>query len=519
MLVNLKIGARLSLAFGALLLLMLVVSLGAIERIGAVNAEAVDLATNWLPGTRSLGAFAAALQAERRAEALLDSAASPEVVAREAQSLARARSEADAAWKRYESTEDGTEETALAQSVTQALRGYRDQAARAVTLAREGDHAGAWALYDRDGRQAFEALAAATRTDMDFQSRGADAAYASSQSRYRETRLVVLGLLIVAVAFGVGLAWSITRSITRPIREAVHLAETVAAGDLRLRVNAERRDEAGQLLRALQDMTISLGRIVAGVRGASESIATGSAQIATGNEDLSQRTEEQASNLQQTAASMEQLTAAVKHNSEAARQARALSGSASQAASRGGEVVASVVATMEEIRASSHRIADIIGVIDGIAFQTNLLALNAAVEAARAGEQGRGFAVVAAEVRTLAQRSAGAAREIKDLIGRSVEQVQAGGALVSRAGEAIGDIVQQVRRVDDLVAEISEASSEQSEGIAQIGNAVAQLDQVTQQNAALVEESAAAAASLKHQAADLAHAVSVFETEPAAALA
>jgi methyl-accepting chemotaxis protein len=302
----------------------------------------------------------------------------------------------------------------------------------------------------------------------------------------------------------------VTRSITLPIARAVQLAETVASGDLSSQVVVDRHDETGQLLGALRHMNDKLVDIVRRVRDASDSIATGSAQIATGNTDLSQRTEEQASNLQQTAASMEQLTATVKQNSDTARQATQLAASATGVAAQGGQVVGQVVATMEGIAMSSRRIADIIGVIDGIAFQTNILALNAAVEAARAGEQGRGFAVVAGEVRSLAQRSAQAAKEIKNLISDSVERVEAGTRLVGDAGSTMGEIVDQVRRVSELIGAISSASLEQSTGIGQIGDAVNQLDQVTQQNAALVEESAAAAESLKHQAAALAATVAVF---------
>ena len=322
---------------------------------------------------------------------------------------------------------------------------------------------------------------------------------------------IMIGIALVAGALGALLAWLITRSITLPIRTAVEVAEAVAAGDLSYRIDVESTDETGQLLGALKRMNDSLIDIVGDVRNASDSIATGSAQIATGNLDLSQRTEEQASNLEQTAASMEQLTATVKNNSDTARQASTLALSASAVARQGGDVVGQVVDTMKAITASSEKIADIIGVIDGIAFQTNILALNAAVEAARAGEQGRGFAVVATEVRNLAQRSAQAAKEIKGLIGSSVEQVQAGSSLVGSAGQTMEQIVTQVKRVTDLIAEISAASIEQSGGIGQIGEAVNQLDHVTQQNAALVEESAAAAESLKHQAAQLAQTVAVFK--------
>ncbi len=319
---------------------------------------------------------------------------------------------------------------------------------------------------------------------------------------------IVVSIAVVAAAW---FAWVLVRSVTRAINEAVKVAETVADGDLRSHIVVRRRDETGRLLAALQRMNANLVGIVGDVRGVSESIATGSSQIANGNADLSQRTEEQASNLQQTAASMEQLTATVKHNADTAQVATQLASTASESAERGGAVMGQVVTTMDEITASSKRVVDIIGVIDGIAFQTNILALNAAVEAARAGEQGRGFAVVASEVRSLAQRSGAAAREIKALIGDSVAKVENGTRLVADAGQTMEDIVDQVKRVNDMIGEISSASREQSTGIGQIGDAVTQLDQVTQQNAALVEESAAAAESLNQQAAQLSRVVATFK--------
>ena len=331
--------------------------------------------------------------------------------------------------------------------------------------------------------------------------------------------IAVVVAAAIALVVGAAMALLITRSVVTPIRQAVNAAETVAAGDLRLRLDTARRDEAGQLLGALQRMNDSLVGIVGAVRGNAESVATASGQIAQGNADLSQRTEQQASNLQETAASMEELSATVQHNTDTARQAAQLADSAARVAESGGQVMGQVVGTMEQITASSKKIADIIGTIDGIAFQTNILALNAAVEAARAGEQGRGFAVVAGEVRALAQRSAEAAREIKTLIGASVERVEAGNTLVGEAGRTMDEVVGQVRRVADLINEISAASGEQSKGIGQIGEAVSQLDQVTQQNAALVEESAAAAESLRVQAGQLAETVAAFKLEGAAAAA
>ncbi len=328
---------------------------------------------------------------------------------------------------------------------------------------------------------------------------------------YHSAVATMVAALAAAFAIGGAFAFVITRSITRPMEEAVRIASAVADGDLTSHIDVDATDEVGQLLAVLKTMNGNLAGMVGAVRESSESIATGSEQIATGNADLSQRTEEQAANLQQTAASMEQMQSTVKQNADTARTVSQLAASASAVALRGGEVVAQVVSTMGNISASSHKIADIVGVIDGIAFQTNILALNAAVEAARAGEQGRGFAVVAGEVRSLAQRSAESAREIKKLIAEGVEAVESGTRLVGGAGTTMSDIVDQVRRVADLIGEIDSATQEQTLGIDQVSGAVAQLDQVTQQNAALVEESAAAADSLKQQAIKMSELVKVFK--------
>ncbi|MEY2891896.1 MAG: hypothetical protein RJA98_1804 [Pseudomonadota bacterium] len=327
----------------------------------------------------------------------------------------------------------------------------------------------------------------------------------------RDRMLWMVGLISVGALAVAWLITSVARSTAQQVRRAVGAAEALARGDVSHRLQAETDDEVGQMVRALDSSMRSLSGMVGEIKSASESIATGASQIATGNADLSQRTEQQASNLQETASAMEQLTATVRQNADTAREATRLAGSASAVASRGGEVVGQVVSTMDEISTSSRRIGDIVGVIDSIAFQTNILALNAAVEAARAGEQGRGFAVVAAEVRTLAQRSAEAAREIKSLIGASADKVETGARLVGDAGATMQDIVDQVKRVADLIGEIGSATAEQTTGIGQVSHAVAQLDQVTQQNAALVEESAAAADSLSHQAARLVNSVGRFK--------
>ncbi len=314
-----------------------------------------------------------------------------------------------------------------------------------------------------------------------------------------------------ALVLAVLLALWIIRSITRPIQRAVQVSRAVAAGDLSLQFEAAGKNETAQLLLALKEMQSSLVKVVFNVRQGAESVSTASAEIAQGNQDLSSRTEAQASALEQTAASMEQLGATVKQNADSARQANQLAMSASTVAVKGGDVVAQVVQTMKGINDSSRKIADIISVIDGIAFQTNILALNAAVEAARAGEQGRGFAVVASEVRSLAGRSAEAAKEIKALISASVERVEQGSTLVDQAGSTMTEVVNAIKRVTDLMGEISAASSEQASGVAQVGEAVTQMDQATQQNAALVEQMAAAAGSLKSQAQELVQVVAVFK--------
>ena len=316
------------------------------------------------------------------------------------------------------------------------------------------------------------------------------------------------------MSLGAVLAWAITRSITEPLHMAVSVADTVARGDLTASIVVQGRDEPARLLGAMRDMNGKLREIMASIRLSSDSIATGSSEIASGSLDLSQRTEQQASNLEETAASMEELTATVRTNADTAQQASKVASAASASAAEGGQSVALVVHTMQDISQASRKIAEITNVIDAIAFQTNILALNAAVEAARAGEQGRGFAVVASEVRALAQRSGTAAREIKELIGANLEKVEQGTQVATRAGEQMGRIVEQVRSVDTMIGEISSASAEQAVGIRQVGEAVSQLDQMTQQNAALVEQSSAAAGSLEQQAASLAQIVSTFRMHP-----
>lgn len=335
----------------------------------------------------------------------------------------------------------------------------------------------------------------------------------ATTSTYQEIRVMLVSITVIGLLVGIAIGVVITRSLTRQLggepSDVAKFANDIAGGNLSSEIDTSRA-QPGSIVEAMRKMQLSLREVVEVVRSCSDSIATGANQISMGNTDLSQRTEEQASNLEETAASMEELSSTVRNNAETSNHAVMLAQSASGVATKGGEVVQQVVHMMEEINASSKKISDIIGVIDGIAFQTNILALNAAVEAARAGEQGRGFAVVAGEVRTLAQRSAEAAKEIKNLIGQSVEKVEAGGYLVSEAGTTMQDIVKQVQQVSSLITGINEATKEQADGIAQVSDAVMQLDQVTQQNAALVEESASAADSLNQQAQQLVRAVAAF---------
>ena len=394
------------------------------------------------------------------------------------------------------------------------LASYVKKTDMAIDLASVDANTGVAAMQGAD-----EAYAALIQSLKAAQSRllthSAETARAGEASTNRMHWLLSL-LSLVAAGVVVGLSWLMLRKVASSLAQASTVARSVAEGDLTQVVSTDRQDELGELLRALGVMRDSLLKTVVQVRQATDSIGTASAEIASGNQDLSSRTEQAASSLEQTAASMEELTATVRQSADAARQANQLAASASEIAVRGGQVVGQVVTTMEEINHSSKKISDIIGVIDGIAFQTNILALNAAVEAARAGEQGRGFAVVAAEVRSLAQRSAEAAKEIKGLIGASVDKVDAGTRLVADAGQTMSEIVGSVQRVSDIIGEITAASGEQSDGIGQVNVAVTQLDQMTQQNAALVEESAAAAESLKEQASRLAQVVQIFRIDGAA---
>ncbi|MCE4554187.1 methyl-accepting chemotaxis protein [Roseateles cellulosilyticus] len=510
---HLRIGARLALGFALLLLLCTIAGLGMYQS-SRLNANAIDLADNWLPSVRSLGDLRAKVNGLRRASmrhVLEESDAGKATqLATHDQLLNK---DIPAVLAEYEKLVSSAEEAALLEQIKTLWAAHLKDDKQLIALSSGGvEHfAEARSYSTHQASTSFSALLKAIEQDVELNVKGAVASGDAAAATYRSVLWVNAVAIAIALLSGIALAVVISRSIVRPLHEAVGVAKAVAGGDLTSAIHVQGKDETADLLGALGDMNDNLARIVGQVRNSSENIATGSAQIATGNQDLSQRTEEQASNLQQTAASMEEMAGTVRHNADTTQQASALAQQASAAAVKGGEAVGAVVSTMQDISAAPRKIVDIIGVIDGIAFQTNILALNAAVEAARAGEQGRGFAVVASEVRSLAGRSADAAKEIKSLISASVEKVEMGTRQVDEAGSSMTDIVTQVQGVNQLISEIANATAEQSKGISQVGEAVNQLDQVTQQNAALVEESAAAADSLKHQAAALAEAVRVFK--------
>ncbi|MDO9315929.1 MAG: methyl-accepting chemotaxis protein [Burkholderiaceae bacterium] len=508
---NLKISARLSGTMGLMLALMMAIIGMAVYQMGTMRAVTHEITSNWLPAVERVNKMNTGTSDFRTAEFQhvlnTDSKARADIE----KELAHVLSTFEEDHKVYVSLISSDEERRLYEDFAAEWKQYLAIHDKVLTLSRNNETEKAKALLEGDSKKLFISSSGKLAKLVDLNSAGATASTKDSESAYASARNTMLSGVILAIVFVLAAATWLIRSITVPLRQALAAADRVAAGDLSVPVVVTSRDEVGLVLQALDRMQSSLMQVVSNVRQNSESVATASAEISQGNNDLSSRTEEQASALEQTAASMEQLTATVSQNADNARQANQLAISASSVAVEGGQVVGQVVDTMKGINDSSRRIADIISVIDGIAFQTNILALNAAVEAARAGEQGRGFAVVASEVRNLAQRSAEAAKEIKELITTSVERVDAGTQLVDQAGAKMNDIVSSIRRVTDIMGEISAATIEQSSGMAQIGEAVTQMDQATQQNAALVEESAAAAESLKTQAHQLVDAVAVFK--------
>ncbi len=418
----------------------------------------------------------------------------------------------ESVWAKYLATSLLPEEEALTKVKGEQHVQYVQSMNKTFQLAIAGEFEAAAKNLETDTTPKFNALRDTVFALLDLQGTLASHQYADSQSSFETISMISIIAIAASILLAITFGFLLLRSIVAPLDEAIEIAHKVAAGDLTSNiVVTSTKSSTGRLLQALKEMNDNLIDLVGKVRSGTDQIVTASGEIASGNSDLSQRTEEQASSLEETASSMEELTSTVRQNADNARQANQLAVGASEVAVKGGEVVGQVVHTMKSINESSHKIVDIISVIDGIAFQTNILALNAAVEAARAGEQGRGFAVVATEVRTLAQRSAAAAKEIKELISDSVSKVDEGSRLVDEAGTTMEEIVTAVKRVTDIMSEISAASQEQSSGIEQVNQAVTQMDEVTQQNAALVEEAAAAAESMQEQAQALTHAVSTFK--------
>jgi methyl-accepting chemotaxis protein len=510
---NLKIGARMGLGFALVLGMLAVVGALGLISMGRMEAHLTQIVDNHNVKISSASAMGEGFRDISLAISNIVLLADPSELKAQAEKMGAARTRYGAAKKILLSTQLNDNEKDLLAKLDESIRVGKPKTNLTVELGMAGSKAEATEHMLKNATPALAAAIGFVDEIVLLEKKLAGDAAADARAEYARAYRLMLVIGAMAILAGAAVAWYIARSITGPIRAAVALAETVASGDLSSAVEISSRDETGQLMTALKRMNDSLNKIVGEVRSGTETIATASDEIAGGNLDLSSRTEQQASALEETASSMEELTSTVKQNADNARQANVLAVSASEVAVQGGRVVSQVVDTMGDIYASSRKIVDIIGVIDGIAFQTNILALNAAVEAARAGEQGRGFAVVATEVRNLAQRSAAAAKEIKVLIGDSVAAVETGAKLVDQAGVTMGDIVASVARVTDIMSEITAASQEQEAGIEQINQAIGEMDSVTQQNAALVEEAAAAASSLREQAGNLAQAVSIFKLD------
>jgi methyl-accepting chemotaxis protein len=514
---NMSIAAKLSAAFAVMLALLAMLAVFAFTRLQVVQQESRRISQDWMPSATAANAMTGALGEYRVGVLQLLTATEPERIQTGIQNMSTYGAEMKKLIDAYEALVSSPEERKLYDTLKPMWASYEGHTQRLAAAVRGGQKDEALGIQAKDARPIITEFSTQLKALVELNRKGAETSAIHSENVYEAA---LLGLLIVSLVSGgmaIMMGLALVRAITRPLAQAVSAADRVAAGDLSQAISFEGKDETARLLEAMQRMQLALAGTVSAVREGAESVSTASAEIAQGNADLSARTEEQASSLEETSATMEQLSATVRQNADSAQQANQLAQSASDVAKSGGQVVGEVVTTMRGIEDSSKRISDIISTIDGIAFQTNILALNAAVEAARAGEQGRGFAVVAGEVRSLAQRSAEAAKEIKSLINDSVERVQSGTQLVDRAGQTMQDIVNSVQRVADIVGEISSASVEQSAGIAQVGEAVTQLDRATQQNAALVEESAAASESLKHQAGRLLESVASFKLDGAPA--
>jgi methyl-accepting chemotaxis protein len=505
---NLRVGLRMGLGFGVLLLVMLAMGIYAVNRVNTIQGGVSDLATRWLPSTQQLASVNEALNQMRRAELqLLLGGELKEEQAR----LAKQWSLLPGLLAAYDAKIDDPEERARFEAFRKIIEAYKASQERLVTLVGQGQSDAALAYLRGDSRRIFRSTTDAINALIEGNDQGAAQAHAQAQASHQAVLWGIWSTVAVAMALGAVVAWRITRSLTVPLGQAQASAQRIARGDLTEPVRSDARDEVGDLLRSLASMQQALQESIATVRQSADSISVASQQVSSGSLDLSSRTEHSASSLEQTSAAMQQATDHVRQSASSAQEARQLASDAATVAQQGGEAVARIVHTMGEIEGASRRISDIIGVIDGIAFQTNILALNAAVEAARAGEQGRGFAVVAGEVRTLAQRSAEAAREIKTLIGNSAAQVASGAREVTDAGTTIRQVVESVQRVNQMIGEIASSVQYQTDTLSEVNVAIGALDGSTQQNAALVEESAAAAQSLHEQAQRLSMVVGRFK--------
>ncbi|WP_293777564.1 methyl-accepting chemotaxis protein [uncultured Oxalicibacterium sp.] len=510
---NMKIGTRLGLGFGFVSLLMVVliaVALYRFDQVGNINHRMVD--EDWVKA-EAVAVIESTMRANARRNLEFFIESDPAKTAQLFEAIAKNKKTIDDAVATLDKLIVSEKGLALLAHFKEARGKYVTSFGQVGKLIREQQKEQARVLMQAETLPALDAVQQIIVDMKALQNQFVLDSSETSKQLIASAQNWMIGLGMGTLLISMVCAFFMTRSVVGPMTKAVFVAEKVASGDLTSDIDVKGKDETAQLLAALKSMNEGLVNLVGDVRTSTQAIALASNEIATGNMDLSSRTEQQASSLEETASSMEELTSTVRQNADNARQANQLAVNASEVAMRGGKVVAEVVDTMGAINGSANKIVDIIGVIDGIAFQTNILALNAAVEAARAGEQGKGFAVVAAEVRTLAQRSANAAKEIKTLIGDSVERIAAGSRLVDEAGSTMQEVVDGVRRVTDIMGEISMASHEQTDGIEQINQAVMQMDQVTQQNAALVEEAAAAAEALQGQANHLVHLVATFKLD------
>ncbi len=507
---NMTIKSRLVLVISLLSVLLVGIGYLGIYGLNQTNDAFKGVYEDRTVPLGELGLVIDRMQRTRLNAIIASYARKPEIV-KERQAMTDQRdAEIATAWQKYLATNLIPAEKTLIENFNHEWKAYTEARNRTMALAAAGDYDAA-VKNALEATPRFDAAHATMFKLIELQRDESAKEFTASQANYESIFVTSITVIALGIALAVVIGFLLIRAIVDPLNKAVAVANAVASGDLTSRIEVDSTNETGRLLHALKIMNENLADLVGKVRMGAGQIATASGEIASGNSDLSQRTEEQASSLEETASSMEELTSTVRQNADNARQANQLAAGASEVAVKGGAVVGQVVQTMSSINESSKKIVDIISVIDGIAFQTNILALNAAVEAARAGEQGRGFAVVATEVRTLAQRSAAAAKEIKELISDSVVKVEDGTRLVDEAGATMDEIVNAVKRVTDIMSEISAASQEQSSGIEQVNQAVTQMDEVTQQNAALVEEAAAAAESMQDQTQALTQAVSTFK--------